>query len=204
MLLELLVSWWRKENPIKEGTAEIVVAISYCTGKDRLMEATKANLANAINFCTRHHHAHLCFSRGCSYPFNGAEDVEWSLKIETIPPYMHRPVVGGPMVNTVDEAFNIRDELRAKGLISSIRRILICTGPVHARSAYLIYRELFPGSVVYLQLCAQGDETQPDHSVRSQRSPWVWFISNIARHVALLVLPLKVVRKIKRKSANET
>lgn len=199
LFLEWLVRLWSLKRPVGSKRVEMVVAISYCTGKNRLMLGTARNLQNAVSYCRINPWSYLCMSEGCSYPFEGAAKLEGSLKSNEVKRSdLTRVVVGKPMINTVDEAYMIKEALPAD-LFDRVSSILICTGPAHSRSSYLIYRRLFPKAKVYLKLSSFRTETQPDHSVRSQRSPWVWFISNVARHMALRVLPLSVVRKIQRR-----
>lgn len=206
--LRFLVSLWKKQDPLPVRTMpDLIVATSFTTGRESLANGTQAVLERAIDIALRYDRPNLAMSH-CSYPFPGAEEVEKKLRTEQIEVEVHRrsrPIFGSvihaePMVSTVNEALNVRKELRVRCI--EPKTILVVTGEGHSRGASLIWSKVFPLSRVYLELVDFALETQPDHPVADQRSPWKWFITNVLRQCALWVFPLRALAKVQHGNGN--
>jgi hypothetical protein len=206
--LRFLVSLWKKQDPLPfRHKPDLIVATSYTTGKDSLVKCTWAVLKRAIEIALQHDGPTLAMSH-CSFSFPEAELVEKRLRTQLIEQEqrrLSRPIFGSvihaePMINTVTEAFSVRRAL--EGRCITPKTILVVTGEGHSRSASLIWSKVFPHSRVYLDLVDFALETQPDHPVVDQRSPWKWFIMNILRQCALRVLPLRALAKVQHGNGN--
>ena len=142
----------------------VIVAISYVTGRNRLMKATEQHFSFALDFAAdmddsgRTCVAHSC----CWYSFYGADQVERRFKkglIYTICAGKAVQVVeGSPMINTVVEAQNIKKALADAGIRPAT--MLVVTSQAHSRSAYWIYSRLFPRTEIYLKIFPFENEYQ--------------------------------------------
>lgn len=202
-MLSTFVRYWKKESgeEMEDTRADLIVPISYTTLQNRLTDATCANVELVLKLRKSWYpDARIAFS-SCSYPFPGAELVEDRLRTEMCRKAGVEPIVAAPMVNTVDEAMNIREAMmKHKGLYP--QSILIVTGELHSPSAKYIWQELFPKARILIRCISYKLEIQPDHLVLDQRTMGKWILSNIKREVALRVLPLSVIRKIQHKAAH--
>ncbi len=192
-LLKWLIQKWTLWNRgLPEALVpDVIVPISYMTGRHELVKATKEHfvdalkLAISINDPSRICVVHCC----CYYAFNGSEEVEQRLKNRISDLICRdkdiRILEGEPMVNSVIEAMNIRKVLQCEKI--EPKNMLIITSQAHARSAYYIYSRLFPNTRVFLKLFRFENEYQADHLVFDQRTPWRWITMNIFRHSILFV-----------------
>lgn len=204
-LLSTFVRYWKSENKsqdILRSDVDLIVPISYTTLRDGLTEATKRNMEIAISEKIERSSSsiRLAFS-SCSYPFKGAEIVEDKLRSEMCRQVVIYPILARPMVNTVDEAFNVRDALNERGL--KPKCILIITGELHSRSARYVWKKLFPEARILIRCIPYSLEIQPDHIVLDQRQMGKWVLSNVKREIALRLLPLSFVRKFQHKPAEQ-
>ncbi len=205
-MLSTFVRFWKTEDgeygggsPVMDKV-DVIVPISYTTLRDRLTDGTKANIERAIEYRINWHpNASIAFS-SCSYPFKGAEQVEDKLRAGMCRKEGIEPIIAEPMVNTVDEAMNIRDALNTQGIHPKC--ILIVTGELHSRSARYIWKKIFPEAQILITCIPHELEIQPDHIVLDQRVMWKWVLSNIKREIALRIIPLSWLRKIKHKPAS--
>jgi hypothetical protein len=201
-MLSTLVDYWKTEDAmddIRAAEVGLIVPTSYTTLRTELTEATRCNLRRAIEFQIQYFpSARIAFS-SCSYPFHGAEDVENELRTEICRSAGIEPIIAEPMVNSVDEALSISDELCIRE--TTPRCILLVTGELHSPSVRYIWSKLFPYSRILIACIPYQFEVQPDHLVLDQRKMWKWVLSNIKREIALRVLPLNWVRKIQHKRA---
>lgn len=200
-VFQKFVQLWQVETyePLpRRNEVDLIVSISYTTLPKRLTDATKANLELALKYVKVYPQARLAFS-SCSYTFPGADKVEHILQMRMCAEAKVKPIVAKPMVNTVDEAMNIRAILNEKGIHPKC--ILIVTGELHSRSARYVWEKVFPGARIFIRCTPCDFEVQPDHPVLDQRVIWKWVRSNVLRQVALRCLPLSYVRKIKHKPA---
>ena len=204
-LLRFLVSLWKKECPFPSGVLpgpDLIVSTSFVTGKEALTNGTRKALEIAIELGTKYNHRPILAMSHCSYPFPGAEKVEERLRQDVVDQadrqvghkIFSRVIHADPMVSTVNEALNVEKALDALGIRPST--IIVVTGECHSRSALYIWKKVFPHADVYLELIDFCYETQPDHPVHDQRSPWKWFIMNILRQCALRVFPLHALAKV--------
>lgn len=200
--LRFLVSLWKKDSPSPPRIfVDVVVATSWTTCEEKLTFATAEVLRRAIDVGRRNNRPILAMSH-CSYPFSGAEDVEEQLRQAMIDEadrhaghnIFSRVIHADPMVSTVNEALNIKKALDALGIDPST--IVVVTGEGHSCGAWKIYKKVFPKAKIYLSLFDFSFETQPDHPVHDQRSPWKWFIMNVLRQCALWVFPLHALAKV--------
>ena len=201
--LRFLVWVWKKESPcdLVWPGPDVIVPTSFVTCKEALTNGTREALEGAIELGRRYYQPTLAMSH-CSYPFPKAEDVEKRLRqemVDKVDRQVGHKIFGQvihalPMVSTVNEALNIKAALDAVGIRP--KAIMVVTGEGHSRSALYIWKKVFPDADVYLELFDFSYETQPDHPVHDQRSPWKWFIMNILRQCALWVFPLHALAKV--------
>ncbi len=203
-LLRFLVSLWKKRHPVPHGVWPdhlMIVPTSFVTGKVALTNGTREALERAIVLARIYNRPILAMSH-CSYPFPGAEKVEERLRQEIVDranrhaghEIFSRVIHAESMVSTVNEALNVSKALDTLGIHPST--IIVVTGECHSRSALYIWKKIFPHADVYLELIDFCYETQPDHPVHDQRSPWKWFIMNVLRQCALWVFPLHALAKV--------
>jgi len=202
-MLSTFVKYWKTENTkeeIRSADVELIVPISFTTLRNKLTFGTLVNVTTAVMYKVRFFpDARIAFS-SCSYPFNGAEHVEDELRTDICQNAGIKPIIAEPMVNTVDEAMNIREALNSKGI--NPKCILIVTGELHSPSARYIWKKLFPDAKILISCIPHHMEIQPNHLVLDQRTMLKWVVSNIKREIALRLLPLSFVRKIQHKAAN--
>lgn len=218
LLLRVFVSWWRLptmdyKEMLKAGP-EVIVAISYTTGRSHLMTATRRNLEEAANYAKTLSGSRVvyCSCESAGYPFAEAGRREHKLKLKLLRDQGITPIVGPHMGNTVDEAFNLRSTFDVRGFFP--QSILICTGELHGPSALLVYKMIFPKAKIFVSTIPCGNEIQEDHPVRDQRTMFRWVMSNIKRQAALRACwlawkvnkslglwALGLVRRIKHRSA---
>jgi hypothetical protein len=199
-LLQFFLRFWKVQSDygrIEISHPDLIVPISFATLRDRLCNGTKANADLALQWAKKFSSSQVCFS-SCSYPFPGAEQVEDRLRGKIFKDGCVEPIVASSMINTVDEAIRIKDALDERSIYPKV--ILIIDGEIHSRSAYYVYRKVFPNALVLVYCTPYNLEYQPDQIVESQRTLGSWLFSNIARQIALHVLPLSMIRKIKRKA----
>lgn len=199
----LVDKWTLKGHDMPPGMIpRVIVAISYVTGRTKLMNATGQHFVEALVFAAEiDDSGRICVAHSCcSYPFSGAEQIEHDLKHELIQSLCCgrdvQIVEGVPMINTVVEAQNIKHALCDVGIAPAT--VLVVTSQAHSRSAYWIYTRLFPKAEIYLKIFPFENEYQEDRPIPDQRYPWKWFIMNVLRQCALWVFGLNFVAKIKR------
>jgi hypothetical protein len=186
-----------RPGDIKIGGDDVVVPISYTTRVEELTNCTKENLKVAVSF-SRLYLIKLAFS-SCSYVFPGSEIVENTYKKQFCLDNGINPIIARPMVNTVDEAFQIKDELDRRGI--KPKNIILVTGELHSWSAHYVWKRVFPESRIFVKCNSCYKEVQEDHPVLASRTLARWTISNLLREAALMFLPLKYVRTVKHKAA---
>ncbi len=209
--LRFLVKHWQKVVPLPDdGSIEpdVVIPTSFVTGREALTDGTREVLKWAIGLATFYDNPAVIAMSNCSYPFPGAEEVEQRLRQEMIDvatkhqgrPIFKKVIHADPMVSTVNEAMNVRRALNAQCIYP--KNILVVTGQGHSRGAHKIWSTVFPNARVYLSLINFSYETQPDHPVHDQRSPWKWFVMNVLRQCALWVFPLRALAKVQHGNGN--
>lgn len=203
-LFDLFVSIWKTENTgdeIRAANVDLIVPISYTTLRSELTDATIANVKRAIKYCLEDFPNSACVAfSSCSYLFQDAARVEDGFRNGLCHDAGIEPIVAKSMINTVDEAMNIRDALDARGIRPKC--LLIVTGELHSPSARYIWEKLFPEARVLIACIPCELEIQPNHLVLDQRKMWKWVLSNIKREVALRILPFPIIRKIQHKAAH--
>lgn len=199
-MLSTFIRLWKKENieeEIKTANISLIVPISFTTLRSKLVNGTRVNMEKAIQYQIEWFpNAVVAFS-SCSYLFDGSEIVENSFRAEMCQKAGIEPIIAKSMINTVDEAMSIRDALNIRRIYPKC--ILLVTGELHSRSVYYIWRKLFPDAYILITCIPHKLEIQPDHLVLSQRKTWTWIRDNIARQIALRILPLSWIRKIRHK-----
>jgi uncharacterized SAM-binding protein YcdF (DUF218 family) len=151
-LLQLFAFLWRSIDDIHYSSdnaevleklkgVDVIVPLSYTTGRRQLMDATELNLLEALQYKKICPDAQIAFS-SCSYPFEGAAYIEHRLKVKILIESRVDFISGEDMINSVDEAEKIKEALLKEGV--SPRRILLVTGELHTRSARYIWSKLFP------------------------------------------------------------
>ena len=193
MLLKWLVRLYRSEDSwgdIKD--VDLIVPVSYTTTPSRLTRATEANLRLAMFLFEHFSGARMAMSN-CSYPFAGAEVREMDLKREITLGDKPVPVIwAAPMRNSVEEAEAIKIALARCSKRYWPKHILVVTGEMHARSARIIWREVFPDAKIAIRCTPYHYEYQSDHCVKVQRSGWAWLGANLARHILLRLVGLRI------------
>lgn len=196
-ILEKCTAWYARgscgEN--EPATPDVIVPISYCATPRGLSHATRENMARAIEYAKQFPHAVTVFCNA-DYVFAGAAEIERSEKKrlfrESSIPDVSVKEAGG-ITNSVQEARAIRACLTENRIPQ--KRILLITGAMHAPSASLIWRRVFPKAEIAIRCIPSALETQADHSIIAVRSTSRWFIANVIRHLMLLTLGLDITEK---------
>ncbi len=197
-IFQIFVKFWKVEtfdkSQISEDAIGMIVPISFTTLRDRLVNGTEANDKSAIALHKSFPNAKFAFSC-CSYIFPGADKVEERLRLQQFETAGIRPIVADSILNTVDEALQIKEKLDSLNIHP--KGIIVITGELHSRSTAYIWKKVFPETKIWIHCTPYTLEVQPDHLVKSQRKMWTWVRDNIVRQIALHLLPLNFVRKIK-------
>ncbi len=196
-LLKTVVNLWVVSAPLANRVPNVVVPVSYTTGREHLVGATIINLFQAIQLKRQFPGATLIFSN-CSYPFTHADRVESTFKCQILYRAGVTAREAQSMTNSVDEAVQIKEHLARAGIFP--KRILVVTGQMHSRSALYIWRRVFPDAEIFLSLISFREEVQLDQPVLAQRSPWRWLLSNVLRQIALRIVPLEWVRLVRHRA----
>lgn len=195
VFFERFVRWWRvPEEDVwsicRYHKVDLIVAVSYTTTKNRLVEATEMNLDRARKLKENFPDALLlfCSCESNGYPFYGAGCIENNHKIAYLRKYNIEPLVAPNMANTIDEAQKQKALLDIKNLHPNC--MVICTGELHGPSSLLVWKMLSPETEVLVSTIPAEFEIQPDHPVEDQRTMGRWIWSNIKRQAALRVVYL--------------
>ncbi len=200
MYLRNFVNWWKIEHDqqtILDAGIDLIVPISYTMLRLRPTAATQANLAQAIDFKRHFPQARVAFS-SCSYPFPGADRIEDNFRMAELRMRNIEPIIASPMINSIGEARNIRKKLIKQSIMP--KAILLTTGELHSRSAFYIWKKIFPEARIYISCISHRLEVQPDALVLNQQTMPRWVMANVSRQIALQTLPLHLVAKIHHKT----
>jgi len=175
--------WKDEDSPLIVANREydVVVSTSYGTGEKELVKATCAIARRSVELAKKYRAA-LIYAP-CSYLFEGAAEIEATLKEAMFAELGIKAYRANNMENTVQEAQAIAKFLREYGLRH--QRILIVTGEMHSPSARWIWEHVIPGSQITITCVPYTYEYQLDQPVLVQRYPWIWFAANIARQTLL-------------------
>ena len=195
-LPKFLINWWKSENSEREinnavFSYQLIVPISYSTGRERLVKATEAIAHLAAKLVLKNTGAVVVLSN-CEYTFLGAEEVEWQFRRDLFAKYGVTAHRAGNMNSSVEEAQAISRCVAAYKFPA--KRILVVTGPMHSPSARLIWEQVMPDSDITITCIDSELEYQPDHPVFIQRTAWKWFFANVARQILLWTIGLRVGR----------
>lgn len=183
--------WWTDEDSVDDIPQHGIIAIfpvSYCCSKpDELCLGTARNLLAVRTLLHRESFlAPTVVFSSCSYPFPGAAEHEVRLKRDILRLFPKIPIlVAEPMDRSTQEVWNVKDVLRRNGIAPEV---LVCvTGQMHSRRERLILKHFFPDTKIFMLCTSYRYETQPDHPVRVQRSPWKWLLSNVLGYCILKI-----------------
>ncbi|MDO8482922.1 MAG: hypothetical protein Q7S86_03840 [bacterium] len=199
-LPKLLLDSWKSEDSVvrlANGRFDLIIAISYSTGREKLVKATEAIAHRAAELSKRYPQAKVVLSN-CEYTFPGAEEVEWQFRRDLFAGYGITAHRAGNMNNSVQEAQAISRYVAGYKLPAN--RILIVTGEMHSRSARWIWERVMPNSEITVTCIGSEFEWQPDQPVFVQRGPWKWFAANIARQVLLQIFGLHRIARLHHRS----
>lgn len=196
-LLEKCIAWYSrgscgKGEPI---TPDIIVPISYCATTQGLSRATRENMMRAIQYAKRFPDAVIAFCNA-DYVFAGAAEIERSekkrlLRESSIPDASVKEAA--VIANSVEEARAIQRCLTENRIPQ--QRIIVITGVMHAPSAHLIWKRVFPEAEIAIRCIPSALEAQADHPIIAVRSSARWFAANVIRHFMLLILGIGITGK---------
>lgn len=109
---------------------------------------------------------------------------------------INKVVYAGPVMTTIEEAQKCKEALAQAGIFP--RHVVLIAGPAHSRTAKYVWEKVFPGVRTSVQSIPFGEETQPDQKMIFGRWPSVWLAANVARHIALLILGMRIVGHIRQ------
>ncbi|MBI3442769.1 MAG: hypothetical protein HY007_03315 [Candidatus Sungbacteria bacterium] len=93
--------------------------------------------------------------------------------------------------HTFDEAWKIYQAVfKRKGDFDGI--IVVITGKTHSRTAWLMYRALFPRATILISAIMAESEYQPDHPMVAQQTRARWFRTALLRHMVARILFMKL------------
>lgn len=168
----------------------MIVTFSYGVLPDRLADATKEGLLEALQYANRFPRAVVAFAT-CTHCFTGSEYVELGEKKKIIHEQSFpwsRVVVGAPVQNTVTELRAIKTALTKRGV--EPKEILLVVEAFHSRSARYITEKIFPGVEISL-VYSNTTGCQPDHPFSIQRHQWKYILVNVLRQIALRILGIE-------------
>lgn len=200
LLQFLLNSWWKSEDSVTalaNGRFNLIIPVSYSTGREKLVAATEAIARRAAELSKRYPQAVVVVSN-CEYTFPGAEEVEWKFRRNLFAEYGVKAQRAYNMNNSVQEAQAIAKYVAECNLTAE--RILIVTGEMHSRSARWIWKRVMPKSKITVTCIESRFEWEPNHPVLVQRGPWKWFLANIARQALLQIFGLDRIGKLHHRS----
>ena len=197
--LEKCVAWYSCGSCAQKEPVDIdlIVPISYCVTPEGLARATRENFLLAVRYARQFPHATTAFSN-VEYVFQGAACLESSQKHRILKEYAvpdDLVIETEPIVNSVEEARAIRTRLDSVRM--QPRRILLITGAMHAPSARLIWGAVFPEAQVLIRCIPHEYEAQADHPITALRTRIRWLAANIARHLMLLALGLRITARFR-------
>lgn len=193
-ILRKFIQWYSEKSCDQEShfAPDVIVPLSYCTTPQGLTRATKENFLNAIAYWQKWPHAPISFGN-TRYLFHDAAERESHFKAALLRENgvpEHSVLEAGPIMNSVEEARSINVRLSQADIHPA--RILIITGSLHARSARLIWKKIFPRTEIMIRCIDYRLETQKDHPVFVQRSLIPWCLANVIRHTGLLIFGLTI------------
>ncbi len=199
--LEKCIAWYSCASCTqKEPTdADVIVPISYCATPQGLTRATRENFLLAIRYARQFPRATIAF-RNAEFVFPGAAQMESTDKRKMLTEAgidAERIREAGIITNSVEEARQICARLQDAGI--QPRHILLITGAMHAPSARLIWRKVFPKAQILIRCIPYEYETQPDHAIIVLRTYGQWLAANIARHLMLLIFGLSITGRFRHR-----
>jgi hypothetical protein len=186
---------------IMASNIDLIAPLSYATCRACLAHATLYNALGAVEWASSFPDAKVALSP-CSYPFEGAAEVEIAFRKKIFLRHGIEPIIAEPMVNSIDEAEKIRDKLQS--LAIKPKNILLLTGEMHSRAARIIWCKTFPDAYVFVRCETPCElEVQDDHPTPDQQRMGTWMRQSVKRYVAVRTLPLSLLRKIRHRAAHE-
>jgi len=195
-VIDGITGWLYRVYSIKNldfSRCDAVVALGYGLLKNKkLPDAEKKTLTEAVRIASKFNVPIAWANAGHLYA--GCAQEEEALKQEEINSLAFSgqvKVFPEGITNTVTEAEGIRSVLSD----AELKNIVVVVDWAHSKSARLIYRKIFPKANIVLRV-VEGQWNE-DHVISFCRSNFKWLFINIVRHLALRILGLKLVSRVK-------
>ena len=199
-----ITGWLYRVYSIKNSDfsrCDAVVALGYGLLKNKkLPDAEKKTLAEAVRIASKFNVLIVWANSG--YLYSGCAEEEEALKQAEINSMGFSAgqvkLLPEGVTNTVTEAEGIRSVLSDAGS----KTIVVVADWAHSKSARLIYRKIFPKADIVMRV-VEGQWNE-DHLISLARSNFRWLFINVVRHLALRILGLKLVSRVKHPVENRT
>lgn len=183
----------------KFSNCDFVVPLAYALiNEEELPEISKKVLQQASKTALKYQ-AQIAFS-SVGYFWDGDTQQENALKSKQIRifGFTHKPITTEKgCTNTLTEMQNVREAIISAGYELNNKTIVFVADWLHARSALKVCKHVFPEATLFIK--SINDEwAEPNHPSFFLRSKLRWFLINLIRHMALIVLGFKIVGLIKQ------
>lgn len=191
-----IIGWLYRVYSIKNlefSRCDAVVALGYGLLKNKkLPDAERKTLAEAVRIASKFNVPIVWANAG--YLYSGCAQEEEALKQAEINSLVFSGQVKAfpeGVTNTVTEAEGIRNVLSD----AESKTIVVVADWAHSKSVRLIYRKIFPKANIVVRV-VEGQWNE-DHIILFCRSNFKWLFINVVRHLALRILGLKLVSRVK-------
>ncbi|MFH1780861.1 MAG: hypothetical protein ABH841_02565 [Candidatus Nealsonbacteria bacterium] len=177
---------------------DLVVPLGYgLLNHNKLPDASEKTLREAVKIANQYQ-APIVWAN-VNYLWPECAEAENRLKTEKarLAGLTSAPIIVQGVTNSVTEAQNIRLTLEQTSIsILQSKTIIVVADWPHARSARMIWREVFPESTVIIKsIYGRWNE---HHPCFFQRSESRWLIINLIRHLALIILTAEGISRFRQ------
>ncbi len=197
-----MVAWWYRlmrsvyglRDEVESYDFDLVVPLGYgLTTRDELPDAERKALWAAAQIAKKQKHRVRIAWASSTYFWPGCKEKEDEEKIKFLGAGISGlPIIASGITNSVSEAREIKAAVLNCGL--NPKNIVIVLDWPHARSAKMIWEEIFPDS----KIAIKNVEGLWDSSHRAvlQKSKGRWLFVCVLRHLALIFLGVEWVSRI--------
>ncbi|MDO8574372.1 MAG: hypothetical protein Q7R86_01990 [bacterium] len=185
-------SLYSLKNP-QFSHCDLVVPLGYgLFNRNELPSAAKKTLREAVQIALKYKVPIAWASANFFWP--GGEEKENRLKVSEAKAngLIVMPIITKGITNSVTEAQSIRQAIIDAKIESQSKTIVVVADWPHARSARKIWRKVFPEAIIIL-VSINGKWNNKLNPIFFGRSELRWLFINIVRHLALIILGIKIV-----------
>lgn len=180
-ILGLLASKWRRQVGPKTEP-DVIVCLGFTITKGgRLTNSAENILEGAVGLSRKYPRSRVAYG---IFKHSPAPELETRLKESRLCQggvANDKMIRLGEVSSTLTEAETAKEVFGRLGLVP--KNIAVVTGAAHSRSVYFIWRIVFPRTDIAIETFGLEKEIDSEDPMTLLRSGWLWFLSNVSRHL---------------------